>query len=62
MFSFILTIVLLGVILWAVTTYIPMDARIKNLLVILVIICIIIWFLSLIGVVPASLNAPLPKL
>ncbi len=62
MLSFILIAALIGVILWAVTTYLPMDASYKKLLVILVCIALIIWFLTLIGVVPANLNAPMPRI
>ena len=61
MLQFILAVVLIGVVLWLVTTYVPMDARIKNLLVILSIIGIIIWFISLIGLL-GGLNAPFPRI
>lgn len=62
MISFIVTVVLIGVLLWAVTTYIPMDANIKKFLVIAVVICLVLWFLAVIGLLPMSLNAPMPRI
>ena len=43
----IITLVVIGVILWLVNTYIPMDPKIKNILNIVVIIIVVLWLLSL---------------
>jgi len=46
--GFLVLIVVLGVLLWLVNTYIPMDANIKkilNVVVIIFIVIIAIWFL-----------------
>ena len=48
--SLILTLVVIGVLLWAVNTYIPMDAKIKQILNIVVVICVVIWLLNVFGV------------
>jgi len=45
----IITLVVVGVILWAVNTYVPMAAPIKTILNIVVIILVGIWLLSLFG-------------
>ena len=45
----ILVLVVVGVILWLVNTYIPMDGRIKNILNVVVIIVIVLWLLSVFG-------------
>ena len=47
----IIALVVVGVILWAVNTYIPMDATIKKILNIVVIIAVILWLLSVFGVI-----------
>jgi hypothetical protein len=47
--SFVLVIVVVGVLLWAVNTYIPMDPKIKNILNIAVVIATILWVLSVFG-------------
>jgi low temperature requirement protein LtrA len=46
----IVTLVIVGVILWAINTYIPMDAKIKNILNVVVVIAVILWLLSAFGV------------
>lgn len=46
----LLVIVLVGVILWAVNTYIPMDRKIKNILNIVVVIILIVWLLKVFGI------------
>ncbi|MEX0842984.1 MAG: Thivi_2564 family membrane protein [Gemmatimonadota bacterium] len=46
----ILTIVIVGVLMWAVNAYIPMAPKIKQLLNIVVVILLIIWLFRLFGV------------
>jgi hypothetical protein len=46
----VLTMIVIGVVLWLINTYIPMEARIKQLLNIVVIIAVIIWLLNVFGV------------
>lgn len=46
----LLVIVLVGVVLWAVNTYIPMDKKIKTILNIVVVIFLIVWLLSVFGI------------
>jgi Flp pilus assembly protein TadB len=48
--QFIVILVCVGVILWAVNTYIPMPANYKKLLNIVAIICTVLWVLDLFGV------------
>jgi hypothetical protein len=54
--SVIIIIALIGVIVWAVTKYIPMDPNFKTLIVILSIVVVVVWLLSLTGLLP-DLNA-----
>jgi hypothetical protein len=54
--SLIVIIVAIGVILWAVNKYIPMEPNIRNLLTIVVIVILVLWLLSLFGILP-DLNA-----
>ena len=48
--SIVITLVVVGVILWAVNTYIPMDGKIKQILNVVVIIVVAIWLLQSFGV------------
>lgn len=45
--SLVLTLIVIGVLLWLVNTYIPMDPKIKNVLNIVVVIAVVLWILSL---------------
>ena len=45
--SLIILIVVVGVLLWAINEFIPMDAKIKNILNIVVIIALVLYILSL---------------
>jgi hypothetical protein len=47
----ILILVVVGVILWLVNNYIPMDYKIKRILNVVVVICVIVWLLSVFGVI-----------
>ena len=44
-----LILVAIGVILWLVNSYIPMDAKIKQVLNIVVVVAVVLWLLSLFG-------------
>lgn len=55
--SLILTITVVGLVLWVINTYIPLEARIKQLLNIVVIIVLVIWLLQIFGIL-GVLNRP----
>jgi hypothetical protein len=54
--SLLLVIIIVGVLLWAVNTYIPMDHKIKNILNIVVVIVVIIWVLKVFGLFSYLMN------
>lgn len=54
--SLIVTLVIVGVIMWAINAYIPMEARIKNILNIVVVIVVVLWLLSVFGVIGSISN------
>lgn len=43
-------LIAVGVVLWAINTYLPMDGKILNILNVVVIIAVIIWLLKVFGV------------
>jgi hypothetical protein len=61
MIGLILTLVLVGVGLWAVNTYIPMDAKIKQILNVVVVILVILWLLRVFGVLGGGNDIPIPQ-
>jgi hypothetical protein len=48
--SLVVTLIVVGVLLWLVNTYIPMDGKIKKILNIVVVICVVIWVLYAFGI------------
>ena len=49
----IVVLIVVGVLLWAVNRYIPMEARIKEILNVVVIIAVVLWLLTVFGLIPA---------
>jgi high-affinity K+ transport system ATPase subunit B len=47
----VIILVVVGVILWVINNYIPMQATVKKILNVVVIIAVIIWLLSVFGVI-----------
>jgi len=47
--SLVIVLIVVGVLLWLVNTYIPMDGKIKNILNIVVVIAVVIWLLQVFG-------------
>ncbi len=45
--SVVIVLIVIGILLWVVNTYIPMDAKIKQILNVLVVIVVVLWLLSL---------------
>ncbi len=47
----VITLIVVGVILWLINSYIPMQSTIKKILNVVVIIVVILWLLSLFGII-----------
>jgi hypothetical protein len=60
--SLVITLIVVGVLLWLINTYIPMDGKIKNILNIVVVICVVIWLLNAFGIIGHSSDLPVPQL
>ncbi len=48
--SIVIVLIVVGVLLWLINSYIPMDGKIKQILNIVVVIAVIIWLLRAFGV------------
>lgn len=57
----VLTLVVVGVILWLVNKYIPMQSTIKKILNAVVIIVVILWLLSTFGIIDGLENIRIEK-
>jgi hypothetical protein len=54
--TLIVTLLAVGLLMWAINTYVPLEPGIKRLLNIAVIVLLILWLLSALGLLP-NLNA-----
>ena len=50
--TLVVTLVVVGLILWLINNYIPMDGTIKKILNVVVVIAVIFWLLSVFGLMP----------
>jgi hypothetical protein len=57
--SFIVTLIIIGVLLYLVNTLIPMDSRIKTVINVVVLILVLLYTLSAFGILPMSTSSHL---
>lgn len=48
--NLVITLIVVGVLLWLINNYIPMDRKIKSILNIVVVIAVVLWLLSAFGI------------
>jgi hypothetical protein len=60
--SLIVTLIVVGVLLWLVNAYIPMDGKIKKILNVVVVICVVVWLLSAFGIIGHAGDIRVPQL
>ena len=58
----VLTLLVIGVILWLINTYIPLQATIKQILNLVVVIVVILWLLNVFGILGSSGEVHMPKI
>jgi len=56
----VVTLVVVGVLLWLINTYIPMQGTIKSILNIVVVVAVVLWLLYGFGIISHSGNVTLP--
>lgn len=61
MLSLIITLIVIGVLMWLVNAYIPMQQTLKNILNVVVIICVVIYLLSVFGLLGGAHDVPVPR-
>ena len=59
--SLAITLIVVGVLLWLVNTYIPMQGTIKKILNAVVVICVVVWLLFAFGILDHSSGISVPK-
>jgi hypothetical protein len=58
MIGIILTIAILGVIVWAVTTYIPMPPMFRTAILVIAFILLLLYILAAFGMLGADIGVP----
>lgn len=48
--TILLVIIVVGVLLWLINSFIPMDSKIKSILNVVVVIILIVWLLKVFGI------------
>jgi hypothetical protein len=46
----LVTLIVVGIVLWLINTYIPMDGKIKQILNIVAVVAVVVWLLKVFGV------------
>lgn len=59
--NLLIVLIVVGVLLWLVNNYIPMDRKIKGILTAVVVICVILWLLSAFGILQQFGGIQLPR-
>ena len=57
----VITLIVIGVLLWLINTYIPMDGKIKQILNVVVVICVVVWLLYAFGVINHADDIKVPQ-
>jgi hypothetical protein len=52
----ILTLVVVGVLLWLLNNYVPMDGKIKSIVNVVVVIVVVVWLLQAVGLLGSLQN------
>jgi hypothetical protein len=60
MLGLVITLAAIGFIMWLVNTYIPMTSPYKNIINIVVLVCVVLWLLYVFGVLPMG-DVPVPQ-
>jgi hypothetical protein len=52
----VVVLIVVGVLLWLINTYIPMDGKIKSILNAVVVIAVVLWLLQVFGLLATFTN------
>lgn len=62
MITLIVSIAIVGLIVWAITTFIPMPPQFKTAILVVALICIILYLLQAFGILGSAHDVPVPHL
>lgn len=59
--SFVVILIVVGVLMWLMNTQIPMQATIKQIINVVVVIAVVIWVLQVFGVLGSMNTITVPR-
>lgn len=59
--TLVVALVAVGIILYCINQFVPMDAKIKMILNVVVILVLVVWLLQAFGVIDAFNNVRVPR-
>lgn len=59
--TLVITLIVVGVLLYLLEVYVPMDATIKRIIHIVVIIAVVLWLLSAFGILQMASTVTVPR-
>lgn len=60
--SIVITLIVVGFLLWVINSYIPMDSKIKSILNVVVVIVVIFWLLHGFGIIGNGGDIRMPEI
>jgi hypothetical protein len=60
LFQLIVVLIVIGILLYVVETLLPIDPVIKNIIRIIILLAVVLWLLSLVGLLPARIGSATP--
>lgn len=58
----VITLIVVGVLLWLINQFIPMDGKIKNILNFVVVVAVVLWLLVVFGIIGSVGNIHVPRI
>jgi hypothetical protein len=58
----VLALIVVGVLLWLINTFVPMAGSIKSILNAVVVICVVVWLLNVFGLMGPLYHLRVPPL
>ena len=54
----LIAVALIGLVVWAITTLVPMDAKFKQIIYVIAVVVTVLFVLSAFGLLPSGIGAP----
>ena len=59
--SVFLVLIVVGIVVWAINQYAPMDGKFKKILNIVAVIVVVVWLLGAFGIIDAFSDVKVPR-